>query len=183
MSARPALLLDRDGTLVADAGYLADPAGLRLLPGVAAALGRAQAAGYRLIVVSNQSGIARGLVSEEQVAAVHRALSARLRRRGVALDGIYVCPHHPEVGPPPYRADCTCRKPRPGLLLRAGEEHGLDLARSFMVGDRDCDVEAGRAAGCRTVLLARPGDAPPASAPDHVAAGLAAGVEWILGRP
>ncbi|MES1243411.1 MAG: HAD family hydrolase [Acidobacteriota bacterium] len=181
MSGRRALLLDRDGTLVADAGYLAEPSGLRLLPGVAAALARARDAGWLLIVVTNQSGVARGLMTEAAVEAVHEALRRRLGRRGVALDGIYVCPHHPELGEPPLRADCSCRKPRPGLLLRAGREHGLDLGRSFMIGDRERDVEAGRAAGCRTVLLARTKTT--TCSPDHVAPGLAKGVDWILGQP
>jgi histidinol-phosphate phosphatase family protein len=178
MSARRALLLDRDGTLVADVGYLAEPSELRLLPGVAAALARARAAGYLLIVVTNQSGIARGLMTENAVAAVHEALHRRLRRRGVTLDGIYVCPHHPGFG-----SDCSCRKPGPGLLLRAGEEHGLDLARSFMVGDQERDVEAGRAAGCRTIFLTRAAAGAPACNPDHVSPGLPEGVDWILGQP
>ena len=182
MSARRALLLDRDGTLVKDVGYLADPSKLRLLPGVAAALARAREAGFRLIVVTNQSGVARGLMTEGDVETLHDALRLRLRRRGVTLDGVYVCPHHPEVGDAPYRADCACRKPRPGLLLRAGREHGLDLDRSVMVGDQPRDVEAGRAAGCRTLLLSRDGAAPGCS-PDHVAAGLAEGIEWILAQP
>jgi D-glycero-D-manno-heptose 1,7-bisphosphate phosphatase len=177
---RPALLLDRDGTLIAETGHRAGVAGLRLLPGVATALLQARRAGFLLILVTNQSGIARGLLSEADAAAVHAALQQRLARRGVALDGIYLCPHHPQAGEPPYRVDCSCRKPRPGLLLRAADEHGIDLGRSFMLGDQARDVQAGRAAGCRTVLLARRRSAAASCAPDHVDSTLSGGIAWIL---
>jgi D,D-heptose 1,7-bisphosphate phosphatase len=143
---RPAVFLDRDGTLVRETGYLSDPSGLELLPGVAEALRALKAAGYALIVVSNQAGVGRGLYP---LGAAH-ATMARLRRelalRGVELDGIYFCPHRPDEG-------CECRKPREGLLRRAAEDHQLDLPTSVMVGDKRSDVAAGHAAGGRGWLV------------------------------
>jgi histidinol-phosphate phosphatase family protein len=141
-----AVFLDRDGTLIEDPGYLSDPAGVRLLPGAADALRALRVAGYRLVLVSNQSGIGRGYFTPAQAEAVHRRFVDELGRRGVALDDARYCPHAPDEG-------CSCRKPRPGLLLAATEELGLDLEASFLVGNSPSDIEAGRNAGCRTVLL------------------------------
>jgi histidinol-phosphate phosphatase family protein len=141
-----AVFLDRDGTLIVDTGYPRDPAEVRLIPGAAAALLRFRERGFRLVVVSNQSGIARGVVTEEQARSVHDRFVGCLAAQGVVLDGVYYCPHGPDGG-------CDCRKPRPGLLRRAAEELGLDLERSFAVGDLPRDVEAGVAAGCRAFLL------------------------------
>jgi histidinol-phosphate phosphatase family protein len=145
---RPALFLDRDGTLVKHEPYLHDPARVRLISGSAAALRRAQAAGYLLVVVTNQSGIARGLFDRSAVDAVHDRLQQLLAVHGVALDGIYVCPHHPEFGDP-----CSCRKPAPGLLQRAIEELPVDPGRSVMIGDTVEDLQAGAAAGMRLRLV------------------------------
>jgi D-glycero-D-manno-heptose 1,7-bisphosphate phosphatase len=155
-----AVFVDRDGTVIEDPGYLSDPESVRLVPGAADALRELGDRGFRLVVVSNQSGIARRLISEEQAAAVHERFVAELARRGVRLDGVRYCPHAPDAG-------CACRKPLPGLLVEAAEELGVDLARSFMVGDKQSDVEAGRRAGCRTILLAPDGDGVAVS--DHVA--------------
>jgi D-glycero-D-manno-heptose 1,7-bisphosphate phosphatase len=155
-----AVFADRDGTLIEDPGYLADPDGVRLLPGAAEALAVLGGRGFRLVVVSNQSGIARRLISEEQAAAVHERFLAELERRGVRLDGVRYCPHGPDDG-------CSCRKPLPGLLVDAAAELDVDLARSFMVGDTTSDVEAGRSAGCTTILLSSEAAATPG--PDHVA--------------
>lgn len=141
-----AILLDRDGTLMIDTGYPKHPDEVRLLPNALTAMRRLRDAGYRLILVSNQSGIGRGLVTPEQARAVHERLVERLAEHGLELDASYYCPHAPED-------DCECRKPAPGMLLRAAREHGLDLARSFMVGDKPGDVEAGRRAGCRGLLI------------------------------
>jgi D-glycero-D-manno-heptose 1,7-bisphosphate phosphatase len=145
---RPAVFLDRDGTVVEEADFLADPAGVRLIPGAAAALRTLRARGYALVLVTNQSGIARGLFSEAQYRGVHGRLEALLAAEGVTLDGSYHCPHHPA-----HTGACTCRKPAPGLFLRAAEELGLDLAASVYVGDRLRDVEAGLALGGRAVLV------------------------------
>jgi D-glycero-D-manno-heptose 1,7-bisphosphate phosphatase len=143
---RPAIFLDRDGTLIEDVGYPFDPTQVRLLDGAADALLALRECGFALVVVSNQSGIGRGLVTPEQAQAVHRQFVHEMNLRGVHFDDVRYCPHAPEAG-------CACRKPRTELLLAAAREHRLDLARSFMVGDSPVDVGAGRAAGCRTVGL------------------------------
>lgn len=145
---RPAIFLDRDGTLIEHEPYLHDPSRVRLTAGSAAALRRAQAAGYLLVVVTNQSGIARALFDEATVRAVHARLRQLLAEAGIALDAIYVCPHHPEFSGP-----CDCRKPAPGLLLRAIDELQIDAAQSLLIGDTLEDVEAGAAAGVAACLV------------------------------
>jgi histidinol-phosphate phosphatase family protein len=148
-----AVFLDKDGTLVEDVPYNVDPALIRLTPRAEEGLRALRAAGYRLFVISNQSGVARGYFAEDALAAVERRLRELLHEAGVALAGFYYCPHHPQGVVPAYAVACGCRKPAPGLVERAAHEHGLDLARSWFVGDILDDVEAGRAAGCTTVLL------------------------------
>jgi D-glycero-D-manno-heptose 1,7-bisphosphate phosphatase len=148
-----AVFLDKDGTLIEDVPYNVRPEQIRLLPGGAEGLRRLHAAGYRLIVVSNQSGVAHGYFAEEALAGVERRLRQLLAEAGVPLAGFYYCPHHPDGSVAAYRVACACRKPEPGLLLRAAREHGIDLARSWLIGDILNDVEAGRRAGCRTILL------------------------------
>ena len=150
-ASRAAVFLDKDGTLVEDVPYNVDPARVRLAPGAAAALAALHAAGYRLAVVSNQSGVARGLFPEAALAAVWRRLAELLP--GVPLAGCYYCPHHPAGAAPAYAVECDCRKPAPGLVLRAARELGVEPRRSWVVGDILDDVEAGRRAGCRTVLI------------------------------
>jgi D-glycero-D-manno-heptose 1,7-bisphosphate phosphatase len=149
----PAVFLDKDGTLVQDVPYNVDPPRLRLMPGAAEGLRALHRAGYRLIVVSNQSGVARGYFAEEALAAVERRLRDVLAEAGVPLASFYYCPHHPEGTVARYARACSCRKPAPGLILTAAREQGVDLARSWFIGDIVDDVEAGRAAGCRTILL------------------------------
>ena len=151
-SPRPAVFLDRDGTIIHDVGYLRDPEQVELLPGAAAALRELQQHGLALVVISNQSGVGRGFLSAEDLEMVHRRLEEVLAQHRIELCGAYHCPHAPWDA-------CTCRKPLPGMILRAADECGLDLARSFMVGDKPRDVAAGRRAGCRTVLLAGEGAA------------------------
>jgi D-glycero-D-manno-heptose 1,7-bisphosphate phosphatase len=155
--ARPAVFLDRDGTLVEEVDYLVDPGQLRLIPGAAAAVRRLNEAGWPVVVVTNQSVIARGMASAQQLGQIHARLADLLRAEGARLDAIYYCPHHPDLGEPPYRAACECRKPLPGLLRRAARELDLDLARSAMIGDGLRDLEAGRAAGCERLVLVRTG--------------------------
>src|ERR671935_1037559 len=150
-----AVFVDRDGTLIEDVPYLRDPQRVRLVPDAVRALRELRRLGYRLVLVSNQSGIGRGLISEDEAAAVHRRLTADLERAGLSLDDVRYCPHAPADG-------CGCRKPSPALILASARELDLDLAGSVMVGNTASDVAAGRRAGCRTVLLS-PG---PASAPD-----------------
>jgi len=148
-----AVFLDKDGTLVENLPYNVDPGRIRLVAGADEALRRMAGAGYRLFVVSNQSGVARGLFRETALAAVQARLKELLGQHGVTLAGFYYCPHHPQGKVTDYATECTCRKPQPGLLLAAAEQHGLDLAGSWLVGDILDDVEAGRRAGCRTILV------------------------------
>ncbi len=183
---RPAVFLDRDGTIVREVEYLRSPRELRLLPRAAEAIRRLNEAGFAVVVVTNQSGIARGLLTEDDLEEIHAVLRRRLARGRAKLDAIYFCPHHPEAARREYRRRCRCRKPAPGMLLRAAEELELDLGRSYAIGDGERDVEAGRRAGCRTVLVrtgygagteARLGAGLPA---DHVADDLSRAVAWIL---
>jgi D-glycero-D-manno-heptose 1,7-bisphosphate phosphatase len=172
---RRAVLLDRDGTLLETDDYLCDPAGVRLVEGAAAALGRLADAGWSCVVVTNQSGIARGLVTEADYARVEKAVDAAVRTGGGSLAGSYACFHLPEGTVRRWAKGCDCRKPKPGLLLRAARELGLDLARSICVGDAPRDLEAGRAAGVGACVLVRTGKGR-ASEAAVAAAGLADGV-------
>ena len=149
MSGLRAVFLDRDGTLIEDVSYLSDPAKVRLLPGAGAAVRRLNQAGLLAIVATNQSGIARGLVSPEQYLATERRLDELLAEHGAALDAHYHCPHLPEIDGP-----CRCRKPGPLLYERAAERFGIDLAESWWVGDRLRDVEPARSFGGRGILVA-----------------------------
>jgi len=188
---RPAVFIDRDGTLTEEVGYVNHPRRLRLLPRSAEAIRRLNGAGVAAVVVTNQAGLARGYFSEEVLAAVNATLVAQLEEADAHLDGLYVCPHHPTEGLPPWRADCDCRKPRPGLLHRAAAELGLDLGRSALVGDKPSDLVAARRVGARGVLVLTGyglGEweyrrAAFRVAPDHVAADLLDAVEWVLGSP
>jgi len=150
-----AVFLDRDNTLIADPGYIRQPDQVKLLPGAAEAVRRFRDAGYRVVVVTNQSGVARGYLTEDQLAAVHDRLRTLLRADGAELDAIYYCPYldGPDATVATYRRKSPLRKPEPGMLLQAAADHQLDLARSWMIGDSERDVEAGRRAGCRSVLL------------------------------
>lgn len=147
-SLRRVVFLDRDGTLIHDRPgfYLSHPAQIRFYRGTFEALRRLRRAGYALVIVSNQSGLARGYLDEKMLGRVHARLKAGLRRRGARLDGIYYCPHGPADG-------CACRKPKPTLALRASEDLGLTLTGSFIVGDKRADVDLGRALGLTTVHL------------------------------
>lgn len=148
-----AVFLDKDGTLVQDVPYNVDPERIALAAGAVEGLRLLHRAGYALIVVSNQSGVARGMFEESALGAVEARLRDLLGRAGVPLAGFYYCPHFPGGEIARYSVECDCRKPAPGLILRAAEEHGIDLAQSWFVGDILNDVEAGRRAGCSTVLL------------------------------
>ncbi len=169
-----AVFLDRDGTLIDDVGYPWDPRQVRLLDGSAAALALLRQRGYRLVVASNQSGIGRGLVTRPQAEQVHQQVVRCFAEAGVCFDAALYCPHTPED-------HCACRKPAPGMLQRAAADLQLDLARCFMVGDKSSDIEAGRRAGCRTILLA--GKQTPANGeprPDHLATHWRQVVDHIL---
>jgi D-glycero-D-manno-heptose 1,7-bisphosphate phosphatase len=174
------VFLDRDGTInrkAPDHDYVRSPAQLVLLDGAAAAISRLRSRGARVVVVTNQRGVARGLMTLDDLSAVHRELADRLADAGTRVDAIYACPH--ETG------SCDCRKPEPGLFLRAADDDpAIDLASSAMVGDSISDIEAGARLGMTTVLL---GEAPPladgaAARPDHLAPTLAEAVDWLLLR-
>lgn len=151
-----AVFLDRDGVLIEDTGYPDDPASISLLPSVGEGLRALLAAGWRLVVVSNQAGVARGKFSLATLEAMHERLVVLLEAEGVSLDALYFCPHHAEHGSPPFNIDCDHRKPAPGMLRSAADELDLDLRSCWMIGDRESDIEAGRAAGCRTILIGAP---------------------------
>ena len=152
-AARGVVLLDKDGTLVVDVPYNVDPARIRLAPGAGEGLSLLACAGWRLAVVSNQSGVARGFFPEAALGAVRARIEALLLPFGVRLAGFRWCPHHPEGAVRPLAVACACRKPAPGMLLEAAADLGADPEASWMIGDILDDVEAGRAAGCRTVLI------------------------------
>jgi D-glycero-D-manno-heptose 1,7-bisphosphate phosphatase len=148
------VFLDKDGTLIENDPFDRTPDHLRFLPGTVEGLKLLHQAGYTLVVITNQSGIAHGWFTRDAITYEEISLRIRLAAFEIPLAGFYVCPHHPEGVIAPYRKDCICRKPKPGLLMQAACELRLDLARSWMIGDILHDVEAGRSAGCRTVLLA-----------------------------
>lgn len=188
---KPAVFLDRDGVLIEDVHLLTRAEQLVVLPGVVEALRGLTTAGYQLFVVSNQPVVARGLVTEAEVETVHAELQRQITAAGgPEMRQFYFCPHHPNATLPHYRVACECRKPRPGMLLRAAREHGVDLRASFAVGDRITDIIAGARAGCRTVLvetgqheaasIESPDGIDASVKPAYVCSNLAAAVEWIL---
>jgi D-glycero-D-manno-heptose 1,7-bisphosphate phosphatase len=188
VSGARALFLDRDGVVVRESESFGSRA-LEVLPGAARAIGVARAAGFRVVVVTNQPVVARGAMTEDDVRAEHARLGGELARAGGAVDAFYFCPHHPSATLAAYRAECACRKPRPGMLVAAARDLGIDLAASVMVGDRASDVAAGRRAGCRTILVlsgshaAAPIESPDPiddAPPDATCADLAAAVELVL---
>ncbi len=188
MSLRPAVFLDRDGVIVRDVDRLLRADELEIYAGVVDAIAEARARGYAVVVVTNQPVVARGLVTEEEIDAIHAELQTQL---GGTVDAFFVCPHHPSATLERYRVACECRKPRPGLLLRAARELGLDLTRSVMIGDRPSDVAAGARAGTKTVLLttgmhtATPiesPDGPSDAKPDRTCAELGAALSWFFER-
>jgi D-glycero-D-manno-heptose 1,7-bisphosphate phosphatase len=148
----PAVFLDRDGTLIEDVHFLCDPAQIRPLPGALPALLRLQSAGFRCVLVTNQSAVGRGMITETRLHEIHAEMSRILSTQGVVLDGIYYCPDAPPTAGCPVIPSGN-RKPAPGMLLRAAADLGLDLERSWMVGDKITDVQAGLNAGCRSILL------------------------------
>ena len=150
---RPAVFLDRDGTLNEDVGFMDRMEALTLFPWTADAIRLLNRAGYCTVVTTNQSAVARGIIDEGFLRKVHEEIDRRLARGGARIDRYVYCPHHPEARLEAYRQLCECRKPRPGMILTAAHELGLDLARSVMVGDRRLDVTSGRTAGVRAILV------------------------------
>ena len=183
-----AVFLDRDGTVSEEVGYVNHIDRFKVYPWTADAIRKLNHTGTPVFLMTNQSGVARGYFPEELVKQVHRILCEALARSGAFLDGIYNCPHHPEGRRAAYRMFCDCRKPAPGMLLRASRDHEIDLSLSFVIGDRYPDLETGFRAGARGILVLsgygkgeylyqreqwpRP--------PDHVAENLLAAVDWVL---
>ena len=151
--ARRAVFIDRDGTISDEVGYVNHVSRYRVFPFAAEAVRALHEAGWLAILVTNQAGVARGYFGEELIGQVHALLAEELGRGGARLDAVYYCPHHPSVGEPPYRLDCDCRKPKPGLIRGAAREFGLDLAGCWMVGDRHSDVVLARNAGVRSAFV------------------------------
>ncbi len=187
MEPRPALFLDRDGTLIREVPYISSAHQVQILPGVAEALGVLKKAGLLVIVISNQSGIARGLLDGGNLLRIQRLIGEELARTGAAVDGWYHCPHHPSVGVAPERRRCRCRKPLPGLLERAAEDFELDWERSVGVGDDVRDLQAYAAKRMPSVLVgtgkgrdARQRLAELGKDPDLYCAHLAEAIPWIL---
>ena len=150
---RRAVFMDRDGTISEEIGYVNHPSRYRVFPYSAEAVRRLNEAGWLAILVTNQAGVARGYFTEDLIGAVHNVLAEELERQGARLDAIYYCAHHPTVGAEPYRLDCDCRKPKPGLIERAAREFEIDLAQSWMIGDRYSDIELARNAHTRAALV------------------------------
>lgn len=185
---RRAVILDRDGTLIHEAGYLDRLERLQFFPYTIDAVRLLNRAGFAVVVATNQSGVARGLLEESFVARAHAEIAARLAAGGARVDGWYYCPHHPEGARAEYRQACECRKPEPGLLRRAAEELDLDLARSFAIGDRSHDVRAALAVGATPILVrtgygreqAADGAASDTAAAPLIVDNLIEAVSWIL---
>jgi D-glycero-D-manno-heptose 1,7-bisphosphate phosphatase len=185
---RPAVFLDRDGTINEQMGYINHLSRFHLLPGVGEAIRRLNEKGVPVLVVTNQSGLARGYFPQSLLVKVHERMVEELAGQGARLDGIYVCPHHPEAKRDEYRLACDCRKPKTGLFSAAAAEHDIDLTASFVVGDRWSDLKAAAACGATSVLVLTgygQGDleylGPTQKLqPDHVAEDLQAAAAWII---
>ena len=185
----PAVFLDRDGTLLEEVGYLDRLERMALLPYSIDAVRLLNRAGYRVVVVTNQAGVAHGHFTEDFVRDLHRHLDERFRAGGARIDAFYYCPHMPSARVEAYRTECECRKPKPGMVLQAQRDLDLDLGRSFIVGDQWADLGLGRAAGLTTILV-RTGYGPSVEAlprdgvtADLVVETLMDAVSWILRRP
>ncbi len=183
---RVAVFLDRDGTLNEEVDFLRTPEEVRLIPGAAAAVRSLNEEGIVTCVISNQSGVARGFITEADLGPIHAKLEGDLLREGARISRIYYCPHHPTQGIPPYNTDCECRKPKPGMLKQAAADFGVDLARSFVIGDRIVDVQAGMAVGATTILVltgygntSREECERDGVAPDLIAPSIAEAVEFV----
>ncbi len=152
-SPKPAVFLDRDGTIIREVGYLRRPEQVELLPGAVEGLRQFQHCGYSLVIISNQSGVARGYFTEADVQAVHEHLLQLLALQGISIDGVYFCPHHPEGTVPQYRKACRCRKPAPGMIEKAFQDLPIDRHRSVVIGDKASDIELGKRLHLRTILV------------------------------
>lgn len=180
-----AVFLDKDGTINVDKGYIDHPSHVDLLPNSAAAIKKLNEADFKVVVVSNQSGVARGYLGEDMLQAIDKTLQKKLLSNQAHYDAIYYCPHHPEGSVYPYNKECECRKPEPGMLLEAAGQYDLDMKKCFMVGDKKSDLQAGKQAGCKTILvLTGYGDETKDHLngfnPDYIAKDLMEAADWIL---
>lgn len=178
-----AVFMDRDGTITEEMGYLKDPKKLRLIPRSGKAIKLLNEKRILVIVVSNQSGVARGYFTEKTVRETHKRLEELLKEKGAHLDSTYYCPHHPEFGPPKYRKDCSCRKPKPGMLEKAARRFNLDLKRCYVIGDKVEDIKLARNVGAKGILVLTGYGRRSKSKkidPDHTAKDLYHAVRWIL---
>ena len=191
MKKNTAVFLDRDGTINEEVGYLDRLDKLKIIPSAYEAIRLINESGMKAVVISNQAGVARGFFTEHFVKITHEHLQTALRQEGAYIDNFYYCPHHPLEGIKPYRRVCNCRKPAPGMLLQAAHDLDIDLTRSYMVGDRFNDIEAGKEIGVRGILVKTgfgqellqddgPDKATPENKPDFIAADILEAVRWIL---
>ena len=184
-----AVFLDRDGTVNEEVGYLTDISRLQLIRGAGLAIHRLNHAGFKVILITNQSGVARGYFPEDLVHQAHARLDQLLLADDARIDAVYYCPHHPTAGDTHFTRDCDCRKPRTGLIERAVKDYNIDIRRSFMVGDKWSDIELAQRAGVRSVLVMSgfapddPGNKRPErlKEPDYRAKDLQAAADWITG--
>ena len=167
LAGKPAVFVDRDGTLIRDVGYLCRLDQMEILPRVPEALGLFKAKNYKVVVITNQSAVARGRLSENLLGEIHRELLRRLALGGGGVDAVYYCPHHPTEGLGRYQTVCDCRKPAIGLIQRATAEHGLEPSRSYVVGDQITDMEMAARSGARGIWIL-PSGAEPVEAPARV---------------
>ncbi|HNZ65384.1 MAG TPA: HAD family hydrolase [Smithella sp.] len=191
MKKNRAVFLDRDGVINEEVGYLDSLDKLKVMPGAYEAVRLINASGMKAVVISNQSGVARGLLTEAFVQETNDSLQRDLLQRGAFIDNFYYCPHHPSEGVEPYRRICNCRKPAPGMLLQAAQDLNIDLTRSYFVGDRFIDMETARKVGVKGILVRTgygggllrndgPDRATPENTPEFIAANILEAVQWIL---
>jgi len=172
-----AVFLDRDGTIARDVPYCSRPEDFDLLPGAADGIRLLNQHGFKAVVVTNQSGIARGYFTEEMLAKIHHKMRRELAKSGAHVDAVYYCPHHPDD-------NCECRKPKPKMLLQAAADLNIDLQKSYVIGDKDMDIEMGQNAGCKTILIAEENKESETGkqvpCPDYVASSISNAAQWII---
>ena len=174
-----AVFIDRDGTIARDVPYCSRPEDFELLPSVVEGIKLLNERNFKVVVVTNQSGIARGYFTEEMLAKIHDKMRAELASYGARVDAIYYCPHHPDE-------NCECRKPKPKMLLQAASDLDIDLKQSFVIGDNDMDIEMGRRAGCKSILIVKKNKEEESdkqmSCPDHIALNVNAATQWVISK-
>ena len=176
------VFIDRDDTLIEDISYLAKPDGVRILDRAIEGIKLIKEHGFLLVIITNQSGIARGYFTEKDLAAIHKKMRALLRKGGADYDDLFYCPHHVDGVVEPFNVDCDCRKPKPGMFEKARKKRDIDFSRSFFVGDMQSDIEAGRSIGCKTVLIEGPKNigANLKKEADYSAKNLLEAARWII---